>query len=278
MVPQSVANCRGTSAYSRGRRRSHYNHLRVNLGEAVLAVKGDLPSQSTLTSTVPMTMGEDRKISSRGGRTVSPLPPIKANRVQSPAGSPDFRMWESCRTMPLVSGSSRGSPASPALSFGRCSIPTSITVIGSQDLAVKRRPNLFTSLGETPAERRDDSGRVRVRCRRTRGCGTLRVERYIACGRSEHSRTFWTGGMWTELRWDCRDSSLHTIPTLPSYHSPECDPRLIAIINVFSTKVRWCQLPSCIHIGGGLPVTPPPHIPTTHPYPALFALRTGLTP
>ncbi|KAJ8884323.1 hypothetical protein PR048_016180 [Dryococelus australis] len=37
-------------------------------------------------------------------------PPTMANRVQSPAGSPDFRKWESCRTMPLVSGFSRGSP------------------------------------------------------------------------------------------------------------------------------------------------------------------------
>ncbi|KAJ8867553.1 hypothetical protein PR048_031355 [Dryococelus australis] len=35
-------------------------------------------------------------------------PPTKANRVQSPAGSPDFRMWGSCRTMPLDSGFSRG--------------------------------------------------------------------------------------------------------------------------------------------------------------------------
>ncbi|KAJ8877237.1 hypothetical protein PR048_021691 [Dryococelus australis] len=37
-------------------------------------------------------------------------PPTKANRAQSPAGSPDFRKWESCRTMPLVGGFSRGSP------------------------------------------------------------------------------------------------------------------------------------------------------------------------
>ncbi|KAJ8867710.1 hypothetical protein PR048_031513 [Dryococelus australis] len=29
-------------------------------------------------------------------------PPTKANRVQSPAGSPDFRKWESCRTMPFL--------------------------------------------------------------------------------------------------------------------------------------------------------------------------------
>ncbi|KAJ8888012.1 hypothetical protein PR048_007497 [Dryococelus australis] len=68
-------------------------------------------------------------------------PPAKANRVQSPAGSPDFRKWESCRTMPLVGGSSRRSSVSPTLSFRRRSICTSITLIGSQDLAVKSRPN-----------------------------------------------------------------------------------------------------------------------------------------
>ncbi|KAJ8897626.1 hypothetical protein PR048_002975 [Dryococelus australis] len=38
---------------------------------------------------------------------------------------PDFRMWESCRTMPLVGGFSRGSPVSPALLFQCCSIPQS---------------------------------------------------------------------------------------------------------------------------------------------------------
>ncbi|KAJ8878613.1 hypothetical protein PR048_019194, partial [Dryococelus australis] len=69
----------------------------------------------------------------------------KANRVQSPAGSLlDFRRWESCRTMPMVGGFSRGSPVSSALSFRCYSIFTSITLIGSQDLDVKSRPNLFT--------------------------------------------------------------------------------------------------------------------------------------
>ncbi|KAJ8869801.1 hypothetical protein PR048_028809 [Dryococelus australis] len=62
----------------------------------------------------------------------------------SPAGSPNFRKWESCRTMPLVGGFSQGSPVSSAPSFRRCSIFTSITLIGSQDLAVKSRPNLFS--------------------------------------------------------------------------------------------------------------------------------------
>ncbi|KAJ8881138.1 hypothetical protein PR048_017611 [Dryococelus australis] len=57
--------------------------------------------------------------------------PAKANRVQSPAGSPDFRKLESYR--PLVGGFSRGSPVLPAPSFRRCSVFTSITHVGSQD-------------------------------------------------------------------------------------------------------------------------------------------------
>ncbi|KAJ8897339.1 hypothetical protein PR048_002685 [Dryococelus australis] len=57
---------------------------------------------------------------------------------------PVFRMWESCRTILLVGGFLRGSPVSPTPSFRRCSILTSIALIGSQDLAVKSCPNLFT--------------------------------------------------------------------------------------------------------------------------------------
>ncbi|KAJ8871215.1 hypothetical protein PR048_027521 [Dryococelus australis] len=46
----------------------------------------------------------------------------KTNRVRFPTGSlPDLRLWESCRTMPLVGGFSRGSPISPAHSFRHCS-------------------------------------------------------------------------------------------------------------------------------------------------------------
>ncbi|KAJ8894992.1 hypothetical protein PR048_000300 [Dryococelus australis] len=53
-------------------------------------------------------------------------PPTKANWVQSPAGPlPDFRKRESCRTMQPFGEFSRGSPASPALAFRRCSILTS---------------------------------------------------------------------------------------------------------------------------------------------------------
>ncbi|KAJ8885535.1 hypothetical protein PR048_011733 [Dryococelus australis] len=76
-------------------------------------------------------------------RAIACSPPTKANRAQYPAGSPDFRKWESCRTLPLVGGFSRVSPISPSPSFRRRSIFSSITLIGSQDFAVKIRPNLL---------------------------------------------------------------------------------------------------------------------------------------
>ncbi|KAJ8885394.1 hypothetical protein PR048_011591 [Dryococelus australis] len=63
-------------------------------------------------------------------------PPTKASWGQSPAWSlPDFRIWESCRSIPLVDGFSRGYTVSSTLSFRRCSILKSITLIGSQVLA-----------------------------------------------------------------------------------------------------------------------------------------------
>ncbi|KAJ8875970.1 hypothetical protein PR048_023878 [Dryococelus australis] len=51
---------------------------------------------------------------------------------------------ESCRTMTLVGGLSRGSPVSPTSSFRRRSTLTSVAIVGSQYLAVKSRPNRFT--------------------------------------------------------------------------------------------------------------------------------------
>ncbi|KAJ8874160.1 hypothetical protein PR048_025002 [Dryococelus australis] len=60
------------------------------------------------------------------------LTPTKANRVRFP----DFHMWDSCRTTPLIGVDL---PFPPVLSFRRCSIN-----IGSQDLAVRSRPNLVT--------------------------------------------------------------------------------------------------------------------------------------
>ncbi|KAJ8890126.1 hypothetical protein PR048_009633, partial [Dryococelus australis] len=68
--------------------------------------------------------------------------------------TPDFCMWESCRTMPLVDGFSRGSPVSPAFSFQRYPIFTSITVIGSQNLDAKSHPNVVIHSCSTDELRR----------------------------------------------------------------------------------------------------------------------------
>ncbi|KAJ8882910.1 hypothetical protein PR048_014749 [Dryococelus australis] len=76
-------------------------------------------------------------------------PPTKAIRVQSPTGSPYFRMWKSCRTMPLV-----GSAAS---SFRHCSILTSIALIGSEDLACDEKCIDEGRERETSAERAWDA-------------------------------------------------------------------------------------------------------------------------
>ncbi|KAJ8898277.1 hypothetical protein PR048_003637 [Dryococelus australis] len=72
-------------------------------------------------------------------------PPTKVNRAQSPARSPDFRQGEivpdDAAGRRIFLGNLRFPPIP---SFRRRSIFTSIALIGSQDLAVKTRPNLFT--------------------------------------------------------------------------------------------------------------------------------------
>ncbi|KAJ8870995.1 hypothetical protein PR048_027298 [Dryococelus australis] len=83
-----------------------------------------------------------------GAAVTTRLPPCRT-RFRFPAGSlPVFRTWESCRTMPLVGGFSRGSPVPPAPSFRRCSILTSHHPHRISSLDVKSRPNLFTPLQE----------------------------------------------------------------------------------------------------------------------------------
>ncbi|KAJ8878323.1 hypothetical protein PR048_018900 [Dryococelus australis] len=65
---------------------------------------------------------------------VSLLAPHQGEPGTILAGSPHIRMLESCRTIPLVDGFSRGSPVSSDLSFRRCSISTRLV---SPSLALK---------------------------------------------------------------------------------------------------------------------------------------------
>ncbi|KAJ8877996.1 hypothetical protein PR048_022459 [Dryococelus australis] len=58
----------------------------------------------------------------------------------------DFAGVESRRTMPLVGGFPQGSPVSPPFHSGAAPYSPYFTLIGSQDLDVKRRPNNFTHI------------------------------------------------------------------------------------------------------------------------------------
>ncbi|KAJ8874933.1 hypothetical protein PR048_022823 [Dryococelus australis] len=67
------------------------------------------------------------------------LPPTTVIRAQSPSGSlPEFRMWESSRTMPLVGGFFVGDlPFLPPLHSDAAPFSPQSTLIGCQDLTVK---------------------------------------------------------------------------------------------------------------------------------------------
>ncbi|KAJ8871624.1 hypothetical protein PR048_027951 [Dryococelus australis] len=60
--------------------------------------------------------------------------------------TPDFRIWQSCQTMPFVGGFPRDLPFQPAFSFPRCSILTSITPLSLKTslgtVVLKRHANL----------------------------------------------------------------------------------------------------------------------------------------
>ncbi|KAJ8895983.1 hypothetical protein PR048_001324 [Dryococelus australis] len=113
--------------------------FRIPIGSRVLhivSVKCDRSLCWAVCSTPVVGVGRSQECVKRGIGDPGSIP----GRV-----TPDFRVWESCQTMPLVGGYSRGSPVfSLALSYRRCSILSSITLIGSQDLDVNSRPNLFT--------------------------------------------------------------------------------------------------------------------------------------
>ncbi|KAJ8878546.1 hypothetical protein PR048_019124 [Dryococelus australis] len=61
-------------------------------------------------------------------------------------GEPGSIPGRPCSTMPLVGGSSWGSPVSTLLHSGAALYSPRLTFIGSEDLAVKRHPNLSTPL------------------------------------------------------------------------------------------------------------------------------------
>ncbi|KAJ8875356.1 hypothetical protein PR048_023251 [Dryococelus australis] len=112
---------------------------------------GDSFYRGTIRPDAEMMLATGRLTGTVVAERLASSPPTKANRIQSPSSFQDFRMWKSCRMMSLVKAFSRGSPVPLALSFQRCTILTSITPVGSQDLVVKSHPNLFSPFIRTSA-------------------------------------------------------------------------------------------------------------------------------
>ncbi|KAJ8880209.1 hypothetical protein PR048_016675 [Dryococelus australis] len=123
------------------RARGNLSHLGGSLPQEILSSNIEY---ETSVSERPLMFSECSWQRGGGTERLSSSPPAGANRTQPPAGPPDFRLGESCRTIPLVGGFSRRPSVSPTVSFRRYSILTSIILIGSQGLVVKSRPNLFT--------------------------------------------------------------------------------------------------------------------------------------
>ncbi|KAJ8893565.1 hypothetical protein PR048_006164 [Dryococelus australis] len=127
--------------------------------QRLLGDPGQGPHVSTQGALPGIATGRFVHLERKRGATVTERiarsPPTKTNRVQSPVGSPDFRKWESCRTMPVGRRFFfRGTPVSPALTILRRSILTSIAPIGFQDLVVKSCQNIFTHLNIPEKTRR----------------------------------------------------------------------------------------------------------------------------
>ncbi|KAJ8895117.1 hypothetical protein PR048_000442 [Dryococelus australis] len=81
-----------------------------------------------ITIYLPLAISADYVSDHAGDEMLKTMLDKDINTVQPPARSlQDFLMWDSCRTMPLVSGFSRGSPVYPDSSFLRSSILISIT-------------------------------------------------------------------------------------------------------------------------------------------------------
>ncbi|KAJ8888233.1 hypothetical protein PR048_007720, partial [Dryococelus australis] len=82
-----------------------------------------------------------------------PPPPRQGEPSPIPAGSSDFRKWESCRTMPLVGRFPRGSPASPPLHSGAA--PYSLQSLPSALKTSPSRAARISSLRFTYRQKRD---------------------------------------------------------------------------------------------------------------------------
>ncbi|KAJ8878826.1 hypothetical protein PR048_019414 [Dryococelus australis] len=129
------------SAMAWSKQPSHHSSGVINLGNSRTRIRIKVPPDASpklhhrglnfVITEAPLFKRKSPSIGAAVAERLACSPPTKAIRAQSTTVSTDFRMWESCRTMPLVGGFSRGSPVSPFPSFRRYSILASIPLTGS---------------------------------------------------------------------------------------------------------------------------------------------------
>ncbi|KAJ8881420.1 hypothetical protein PR048_017901 [Dryococelus australis] len=152
-------------------------------------------------------------------------PPTKANQAQSPAGShPSFRKCESCRTMPLVSGFSRGSPVSPALVMRPGAAPVSLhfTLICSQGLVVKSRQKVRKPYQSNTSKYRSKEAACTPNSRRTRHQNGGTDHRHVTT-LFTNQRLCWTEGFTSvRLLTSSRDHGGRVVSLLASNQDDPC--------------------------------------------------------
>ncbi|KAJ8893696.1 hypothetical protein PR048_006296 [Dryococelus australis] len=118
---------------------------------------------------------------------------------------PDFRMWEACRTMPLVSGFSRDLPFPPPFHSGSARYSTRFTAVGSQYFDVKNHPNLSTH----SLEQQGITGSTLLRCGQAMSTTLSRADNPRT--RSDTSLQSGRGHKLSDHRGDMAPSSRHRV-------------------------------------------------------------------
>ncbi|KAJ8868922.1 hypothetical protein PR048_030463 [Dryococelus australis] len=128
----------------------------------------------------------------RFGALIAERETIHLPHIRIPAVSlPDFRMRESCRTIPLVGGFSRDLSFPPSMYAGAAPHSHRFTFIGSQDLDFKSRPNLSTPFSASYGTLISVSARQGLNQIASHRLNISRRSELLACSRGAERSAWW---------------------------------------------------------------------------------------
>ncbi|KAJ8880787.1 hypothetical protein PR048_017258 [Dryococelus australis] len=150
-------------------------------------------------------------------------PPTNANWAQYPAGPQDFRKWESCRTMPLVSGFSRNLPLPPPLHSGAAlySLQPPSSALKTSLLRVAQISLLILhSLRYLPARRPSSHIERNIACSEA-------IREAIFVGSGKHICEGWEGSVFEARSGQSKQQHTPPLgrPRRPIASRPRADPR-----------------------------------------------------